>query len=152
MGLFRHTCENKLLISLQKDSPSRLLAARSRQSKSGLGAANGNSMNGKPMNFLIIRAGTEFRLGSGISIKDEAIMFSSLHRFLSVNGLLHPEFEAPADWSDYELRASHLTDEGVAVIRCGLVKWLRAIDRGTTPTKVSALEKCLRAHRQSMMS
>lgn len=105
-------------------------------------------MNERTANPLIVRAGPNFRAGSGASLELEAAMFSSLHAFLSDSGLLRPGFERPDNWSDYELRTLDLTDEGMAVMRCGLHKWLRALDRGTAPAKVSALEKCLRSVRQ----
>ena len=101
------------------------------------------SIESKLTAFLVIRAGENFRRSSGISVEDEVRLFSTLHQFLSANGLLCAEFDVPADWSSYELRSSHLTEEGVAVIRCGLDKWLRAVDRGTSPEKASALKNCL---------
>jgi hypothetical protein len=105
-------------------------------------------MNGGANDFLLVRGGPAFRSGSGCSMEDEAAMFSALHAFLGTNCLLQPGFERPEHWSDYELRAMHLTDEGMAVMRCGLDKWLRAIDRGTAPGRTTALEKCLRSIRQ----
>jgi hypothetical protein len=97
----------------------------------------------KPAGFLVIRAGENFRRGSGISVDDEKRLFSALHEFLLTNDLLHTGFDAPSDWSDYELRSSHLNEEGLAVVQCGLDKWLKAIDRGTSPEKASSLNKCL---------
>jgi hypothetical protein len=61
---------------------------------------------------------------------------------LDSNNLLRGDFIAPQDFAEYILRSIDLTEEGLAVMRCGFKKWLLALDRGTIPEKASALEKC----------
>jgi hypothetical protein len=70
---------------------------------------------------------------------------ASLLRFVRQHGLN----EEPLDWDgefppdDLVLRASQLTDEGVAVIREGLRPWMAAHDRGRPKDDWALLERAL---------
>jgi len=95
-------------------------------------------------NFLILRAGPNFRLGSGISVEEEVLIFDSLCGFLKGHGLLAPGINLPSGhWDGFELRANHLTAEGLSVVKCGLDRWLTAQDKGRPASDVTILEKCL---------
>jgi hypothetical protein len=95
-------------------------------------------------NYLIIRAGQNFRLGSGVSVEDEAAMFSALCDLLTRNGLTRTPLSPPhgGDWEGFELREMDLTEDGLAVIDCGLDRWLKALDRGKLPSDISIFDKC----------
>lgn len=96
-------------------------------------------------NYLIMRAGANFRLGSGITVEHEAGMMDALLRFLQDNALLVREIKAPAgSWEDFELRIADFTSLGQEVIQTGFDRWLRGIDRGKPVNDVSILEKYLK--------
>ena len=98
--------------------------------------------------YLVARAGTNFRLGSGIDEVKEHELFAYLCTFINENALSHEPLtiRSPCNWEGFELRFSHLTDLGLLVMKEGLHRWLAAIDRGTPPAKskilLRALEKC----------
>ena len=95
-------------------------------------------------NFLILRAGPHFRLGAGIGMKQEADMFSSLCGFLQAHDLLATSIELPlGGWDGFELRAFDVSSNGLAVMKCGLDRWMRALDKGKPVGDVAILEKCL---------
>lgn len=94
--------------------------------------------------FLILRAGSKFRLGSGIAEEREFEIWSNLLSFLRQNSLLAVSFEIDAESMEgRELRSSHLTEKGVLVIRDGLDKWMRWLDKGKPAADVSILQKSL---------
>ena len=95
-------------------------------------------------NYLILRAGPNFRLGSGTSVEDEMAMFSALCGFFKKNELCAYVLDLPTgSWDGFELRANDFTEKGLAVVKCGLHKWITALDKGKSPNDVSILEKCL---------
>lgn len=75
-------------------------------------------------------------------------MASALCDFLNANGLVHRPLalHEPGQWEDFELRMNDLTDVGFEVMRCGLDKWMRGLDRGKPASDTSVLEKCLKKH------
>ncbi|GAB2864394.1 hypothetical protein GCM10027277_36430 [Pseudoduganella ginsengisoli] len=95
-------------------------------------------------NYLLIRTGPNFRLGAGIDIAEEAAVFDALCGFLKQHALLAPSVVLPAGgWEGFELRAHDLTEEGLAVMKCGLDRWLTGQDKGKPASDVGVLEKCL---------
>lgn len=74
---------------------------------------------------------------------------ASLLRFIRKNGLNNELIE----WGDgfppdnFVLKASHLTDEGVSVMREGMRKWMAAQDRGRRKEDWMLLEKALQKFR-----
>jgi len=95
--------------------------------------------------YLILRAGPRFRIGSGISVELEAAMWRAFHDFLARSNLLSPTAPAFPSGSldDFQIRSGHVTEKGIKVLRCGLDKWMRRIDNGKDPSDVSVLETCL---------
>jgi len=72
--------------------------------------------------------------------------FWVLHEFLRTNGLLRHTLATSretVDNEDFAIRSDHLTDEGLAVMRAGYDRWCKALDRGTSPSKTTILEKAL---------
>ena len=98
--------------------------------------------------WLLVRAGATFRLGSGIDETKEHELFSTLCEFINEHRLGHEPLTTrhPSCWEGFEIRFSHLTDFGKLVMKEGLNRWLSAVDRGTSPAKskilLRALEKC----------
>ena len=105
----------------------------------------------QPIDWLLIRGGRNFRLGSGFSEEKEDELFQMLCKFINSNGLGHmkmPE-QAEQDWEGFEIRKSHLTDLGQAVMKDSFRRWLSAIDRGTKPSKSKILSVALEKLRGS---
>lgn len=100
----------------------------------------------KMENPLIFRTGAAFRKGSGLTLEQENAMALALCRFLNANRLVRqPLLEhEPGQWDQFELRLHAFTDTGFAVMRCGLDKWMRGIDRGKQPEDMKPLEDCLK--------
>ncbi|UTY55834.1 hypothetical protein [Massilia sp. erpn] len=96
-------------------------------------------------NFLIIKGGSAFRNGAGIEIDKEAAIFTALCGFLNAHGLAVAPLpvHGPGQWDDFALRVNDVNETGLALIRAGLDKWLRGIDRGKAPEDVSLLQKAL---------
>lgn len=94
---------------------------------------------------LIFRTGPVFRSGSGYTLEQEAALGTSLCRFLNESGLVHIPLSLRdvGQWDDFELRLSHLTEQGFLVMRCGLDKWLKGLDRGKDVSDTSVMKKCL---------
>lgn len=74
---------------------------------------------------------------------------ASLLRFICEHGLNKVPLEWDGDFppDNLILRASQLTDEGVAVMREGLRKWTSAQDRGRPKADWAILEAALKAIR-----
>lgn len=96
-------------------------------------------------NALIFRTGKVFREGSGASLEVEAALGCALCRFLNTHHLVHQPLtiREPGQWDGFELRLLDLTDRGLAVMRCGLDKWMKGLDRGKDPADTRVLENCL---------
>ena len=60
---------------------------------------------------------------------------------LTTRTILRPQDSLP---DDFAIRVRDLTDEGLAFYRDAEQKWLRRIDRGTSPTDTTPLVKALR--------
>ena len=72
--------------------------------------------------------------------------FRYLFAFLAKNELLSdqaPEIPPSQLPDEFMLHSSHLTEFGLEIIRAGYDKWLKALDRGTTIEKATALESAL---------
>lgn len=71
--------------------------------------------------------------------------FRVLAEFLDSNGLsaapLLPEGRLPD--RAFAVRSSDLTPEGLAVMRAGYDRWLKALDRGTSPSDSRILQRAL---------
>jgi hypothetical protein len=95
--------------------------------------------------FLLLRAGEKFRRGSGISIEREFSMWTALLCFLQDNKLklTTTVLTDQSELEGLELRSVDLTEAGVDVMRCGLDKWLKGLDRGKDPSDVAVFTKCL---------
>ncbi len=96
--------------------------------------------------FLLLKGGPTFRLGSGLSEATEREMWDALFALLRANDLLAGGVALPSSSAaseGFSLRTTHLNERGFAVMQCGLDKWLRAIDRGRPPSDTSVLQKCL---------
>ncbi len=93
--------------------------------------------------WLVVRAGAKFRLGSGIDELTEHEIFSALCWFINENGLSHEPLtlRASSGWEGFEIRSSHLTGLGQKVMKEGLNRWMSAIDRGTLPSRSKILQK-----------
>lgn len=102
-------------------------------------------MNSGAHDWLLLRGGGQFRDGSGISIEKERAIFNSVTTFLNENGLVRVPLSFPegGDWEGFEIRQSHLTDQGWLVMSKALSKWLAGIDRGRDPSNITQLEKAL---------
>jgi len=79
--------------------------------------------------------------------------FRSLAEFLKSNDLLSenaclPEITSPIS-PTYCIRSSHLTHFGLAVMKAGYDKWLRAIDRGKSPEDIKLLVTALQKTRST---
>lgn len=53
------------------------------------------------------------------------------------------------DWYSFELRRTHLTEEGVLLYQKCVDGWLKGLDRGTKPTHMARWSKTLREIRES---
>lgn len=95
--------------------------------------------------WLLVKAGATFRLGSGVSVEKEHLLFSTLCMFINEHRLSHQPIELRelSAWEGFELRQSHLTEMGNRVMKEGLTRWLMALDRGTAPEKSKILQKAL---------
>lgn len=72
--------------------------------------------------------------------------FRALFSFLDRNGLLKqnaPAVTAGLLPDDFGLKAEHLTEEGLLVMKAAYDRWLAAVDHGTPPEEVKILEKAL---------
>jgi hypothetical protein len=69
--------------------------------------------------------------------------FITLCSFLSANGLLKESLNpAPIEeGKDFEIKASHLTTDGLALMKSGYSKWLKSLDRGKEPQDTGLLLK-----------
>jgi len=96
---------------------------------------------------LVLRGGEAARRGSGLSPEKEYEMWRNLLAFLANNGLATtlPALSATPESIDFiELRYSNLTQTGQLVLRAGMDKWLKAMDRGQPASNLAALEKALK--------
>ena len=73
------------------------------------------------------------------------LRFRSLLTFLVERDLLsREEIVSEKPLSDaFEIRASDLTPEGLAVMKSSYDRWLNALDRGTDPRKVTILARAV---------
>ncbi len=95
--------------------------------------------------YLIFRGGADYREWGGVTKEKEIEIWRSLIEFLDTNQLMLKRVEIANlhDMEGVELRSGSLNELGNAVIKCGFDKWLRGIDKGKSPSNLSALEKCL---------
>jgi hypothetical protein len=65
--------------------------------------------------------------------------------FLQRNGLTVRDISRPEATIDdaFEIRSSDLTPEGLSLVKIAYDKWLRRVDRGMDPSKLSIFEKAL---------
>ena len=96
-------------------------------------------------NWLVIRGGHQFRLGSGMSEERQREMLVTLCTFLNENNLVANTLPTGEgyNWDSFELRASQLNARGFLVVKAGLNSWLMGIDRGSSPQKITVLKRAL---------
>lgn len=74
--------------------------------------------------------------------------FRIVFDFLERNGLLLPDAPRPTSTGplsdELSLCSSHLTEIGLKVMKAAYDRWIRALDRGTSPEKSLILERALR--------
>lgn len=89
-------------------------------------------------------------LNKGIS-HDVQLKFRALLGFLKENNLLCDNYDYPGEElpEQFELRSSHLTEEGLLLIKKSYHKWLKSIDKGKSESDVSFLAKELKKLRSS---
>jgi len=97
------------------------------------------------VDFLILRAGKNFRAGSAVSAELERELWLSLSSFLNAQKCVKSPIVVPdlEDMEGFELRSKSLSEKGLQLVKAGLDKWLKGIDRGKPPSDISILEKAL---------
>lgn len=97
--------------------------------------------------FTICKVGWVIKRLAPHESRDDVIeMFWVFHEFLRANGLLVRTVASSresVDSDDFSIRASDLTEEGLALVRAAYDRWCKALDRGTPPSNVQILAKAL---------